>query len=62
MKKPARKAQVEIRESDQHFRPIKRQLTMRIDSDVLAWLRSKGPGYLTRVNAILREEMLSEKR
>ena len=61
MKKPVKKAQVEIREPDQHFRPIKRQVTVRIDSDVLAWLRSKGPGYLTRVNQILREEMLSQK-
>ena len=28
--------------------------------DVLAWLRRYGPGYQTKINAILREKMLSE--
>lgn len=40
-----------------YFRPIKRQVTTRIDADVLAWLKSSGPGHLTRVNVILREAM-----
>lgn len=43
---------------DEFFRPIKKQITVRIDNDVLAWLRSKGKGHLTRINAILREEMM----
>jgi uncharacterized protein (DUF4415 family) len=30
----------------------------RIDSDVLAWLRAQGKGYQSRINAILRREML----
>lgn len=37
-------------------------VTMRIDSDVLAWLRAKGPGYQTRVNAILRRAMSRPKQ
>jgi uncharacterized protein (DUF4415 family) len=41
--------------------PRKTPLTIRIDVDVLAWLRSKGAGYQTRLNRILREAMLVEK-
>jgi len=44
------------------YRPIKRQLTVRIDADVLAWLRSYGKGYQSRLNAILRSAMLGKSR
>jgi len=40
------------------YKPIKRPITIRIDADVLAWLKSK-PGYQTRVNRLLREAMNS---
>ncbi len=40
------------------YRPIKTPLTVRVDVDVLAWLRSKGAGYQTRLNRILRDAML----
>ncbi|GJD71865.1 hypothetical protein CFIICLFH_0074 [Methylobacterium goesingense] len=43
----------------QFFRPTKTSTTVRIDSDVLAWLRGEGRGYQTRLNAILRREMLA---
>jgi uncharacterized protein (DUF4415 family) len=46
-----------VRFRDRHLRPIKRSTTVRIDSDVLHWLKSKGRGYQTRLNAILREAM-----
>ena len=42
-----------------YYRPTKTATTVRIDSDVLAWLRRQGPGYQTRLNAILRREMLA---
>jgi uncharacterized protein (DUF4415 family) len=42
------------------YKPTKTTTTMRVDSDVLAWLKSKGKGYQTRLNAILREAMLHE--
>lgn len=42
-------------------RPIKTSTTVRIDSDVLAWLRGQGRGYQTRMNAILRQAMLQAK-
>ena len=40
-------------------RPVKESTTVRIDRDVLIWLKSQGRGYQTRLNAILRREMLS---
>jgi uncharacterized protein (DUF4415 family) len=39
------------------YRPLKQQLTVRIDSDVLAWLKRGGRGYQSRLNAILRTAM-----
>ena len=41
------------------YKPTKTSTTVRIDSDVLAWLRSEGKGYQSRINAILRREMLA---
>lgn len=32
----------------------KRAISLRVDADVLDWYRSQGPGYLSRMNAILR--------
>jgi len=40
------------------YRPTKTSTTVRLDSDVLAWLKKQGKGYQTRINAILREAML----
>lgn len=34
--------------------PGKKQVTVRLDKDVLAWLKAQGRGYQTRINAILR--------
>jgi len=39
------------------YRPIKHQVTLRIDADLLAWFRSQGGKYQTRINAALREYM-----
>jgi uncharacterized protein (DUF4415 family) len=41
--------------------PTKRQLTIRLDADVLAWLKSLGKGYQTRINRILRLAMESHR-
>lgn len=42
------------------YRPVKKQLTVRLDADVIAWLRKNGKGYQTRMNALLRAAMLQE--
>lgn len=44
------------------YRPIKKPLTIRIDADVLAWLKSQGKGYQTRINSLLRGAMESRDR
>ncbi len=44
------------------YRPVKQPISLRLDADVLAWLRSKGSGYQTKVNSLLREKMLEEIR
>ena len=44
------------------YRPIKQQLTVRIDADVLEWLKSQGKGYQGRLNEILRAAMLDKVR
>jgi uncharacterized protein (DUF4415 family) len=43
------------------FRPIKEPVTIRIDADVLDWLKSKGKGYQTRINQLLRAAMQQSK-
>jgi uncharacterized protein (DUF4415 family) len=44
------------------YRPVKRQITARVDADVLEWLKAQGKGYQSRINAILRREMLAAVR
>lgn len=49
-------------ERGRFYKPIKQQITARLDADVLAWLKSQGKGYQARINAILRREMLESAR
>lgn len=42
------------------YRPVKQSTTVRIDADVLRWLKARGKGYQTRINAILREAMMRD--
>ena len=49
-------------ERGKFYRPIKQQLTVRVDADVLAWLKSQGGGYQSRLNDILRTAMLGASR
>ncbi|MDI1260564.1 BrnA antitoxin family protein [Aquabacterium sp.] len=44
------------------YRPVKQQLTVRIDADVLEWLKGQGKGYQSRLNDILRAAMLEKAR
>jgi uncharacterized protein (DUF4415 family) len=45
-----------------YYRPMKTLISLRLDNDVLEWLKSEGDGHLTRINAILRETMMREHR
>jgi len=42
------------------YRPVKQAVSLRLDADVIAWLKKDGDGYQTRVNRMLREKMLEE--
>jgi uncharacterized protein (DUF4415 family) len=44
------------------YRPVKVTLTCRLDADVVAWLKQGGKGYQTRLNAILRQAMVSSQK
>ena len=44
------------------YRPVKQQLTVRLDADVVAWLRQQGKGYQTRLNQVLRHAMLEDTK
>jgi uncharacterized protein (DUF4415 family) len=46
-------------EIGQFYRPPKKPVTMRLDIDIIKWLKSHGRGYQTRVNALLRHAMNS---
>ncbi len=42
--------------------PVKQQVTIRLDADVLEWLKERGRGYQTRINGILRAAMEHQPR
>lgn len=42
--------------------PAKQAVHMRLDADVLAWFRAGGPGYQTRINAVLRAFVEARRR
>jgi uncharacterized protein (DUF4415 family) len=47
----------------QGLKPVeaKKQITLRIDADVLAWFREQGAGYQSRINQLLRAYMEAQK-
>ena len=42
------------------YRPVKQAVSLRLDADVIAWLKKDGEGYQTRANQMLRERMLKD--
>ena len=44
-------------EMGKFYRPTKKPVTMRLDSDVIAWLKADGRGYQTKANWLLRQAM-----
>ena len=44
------------------YRPPKKPVTMRLDSDVVEWLKADGPGYQTKANWLLRSAMMHFRR
>jgi uncharacterized protein (DUF4415 family) len=46
--------------AEPHMPQPKKGVYIRLDADVLDWLESKGEGYQTRMNAMLRDQMASD--
>ncbi len=46
-----------LKQAEVVFPPAKQLLSLRVDQDVVAWFRSLGDGYQTRMNAVLRSYM-----
>ena len=47
------------------YRPVKQQITLRIDADVIAWFKAQAPngrGYQTNINQALREHVQRSAR
>ena len=44
------------------YRPVKQQVTLRIDADLLAWFKAQGSKYQTRINLALREYVDAHRR
>lgn len=44
------------------YRPLKQAITIRLDADVIHWLKQGGKGYQTRVNKILRRAMEQQEK
>src|SRR5277367_2343215 len=42
------------------YRPVKKAVSLRLDADVIEWLKKDGEGYQTRANRMLREQMLKD--
>ncbi len=40
----------------------KQQLTVRLDQDIIEWFKARGPGYQTRMNAVLRSFVEAQKK
>jgi uncharacterized protein (DUF4415 family) len=49
-------------ERGRFYRPVKRQLTLRLDEDVIAFFKRQGEGYQTRMNDALREHAIAHEK
>ncbi|HEV2646134.1 MAG TPA: BrnA antitoxin family protein [Acidobacteriaceae bacterium] len=54
------KRAVRGRDVMKYWRPVKQAVSLRLDADVLAWLKKDGQGYQTRANQMLRERMMKD--
>lgn len=49
-------------ERGRFYRPVKQQVTLRLDADLLAWFKAQGGRYQSRINAALREYVQNHRR
>ncbi len=46
---------------DEVFKPRKQAISLRIDADLLEWLKAGGDGWQTRINHMIRERMRADR-
>lgn len=51
-----------VRERGKFYRPVKQQITLRLDKDIIAWFKARGDKYQTRINDALREYIRARAR
>ena len=51
-----------VRERARFYRPVKQQITLRLDKDIIAWFKTSGGKYQTRINEALREYIRFQAR
>jgi len=44
-----------------YYRPVKKQVTLRLDADMLEWFKTQGGKYQTQINLVLRRYMESHR-
>ena len=44
-----------------YYRPVKKQITLRLDADMLEWFKTQDGKYQTRINQVLRRYMESHR-
>ena len=49
-----------VKERGEFYRPLKQQITLRLDKDIIAWFKARGSKYQTRINDVLREHICSQ--
>lgn len=49
-------------ETGKFYKPVKKQITLRIDAGVLAWFKRRGPRYQSAITAVLREHVTRKLR
>lgn len=49
-------------ERGRFYRPVKQQITLRLDADILAWFKSRAEKYQTGINAALRKYVASHRK
>ena len=60
-KEQLRKARRGYEVHPEWYKPTKSKITIMIDNDILAVLKAEGKGYQTRINAILRKEVINSE-
>ncbi|MEC4678728.1 MAG: BrnA antitoxin family protein [Nitrospirota bacterium] len=43
-----------LKSVEMKFSPGKKQIALRLDTDILEWMQAQGKGYQSRINAVLR--------